>query len=89
MALYEGSAAELLQAGAGGGQGLTGALRTRASVLGRRGKTGYVLHCIDKKTLMCNFSSVMQNLGIKTVEMYQCGKSGGNIDGRWSNDLTV
>lgn len=43
MALYEGSAAELLQARAGGGQSLTGALCTCASVLGRRGKTGYLL----------------------------------------------
>lgn len=44
VALDEGSAAELLQAGAGGGQGLAGALCTRTSVLGRQGEeTGYVL----------------------------------------------
>ena len=41
MALYEGSTAELLQAGARGGQGLAGALRTCAGVLGRRRKMGY------------------------------------------------
>ena len=41
VALNEGSAAELLQAGAGGGQGLTGALCTRTGVLGGGAKAGY------------------------------------------------
>lgn len=37
VALDEGSAAELFQAGTGGGQGLTGALSTGTGVLGRGG----------------------------------------------------
>ena len=52
MALYEGSAAELLKAGAGGGQGLTGALCSCASVLWMEGGfSGYVPQCVDE---MCH-----------------------------------